>query len=145
VVQPSQPTTRHLDGFFLAAIAEGLAAADPGALLPPGTCRRWVPLAATEAYSAWVIAWPAGSGLGLHDHDGSTAAVHVVAGALRERFVLDDKLAVRWLDRGDTVLLPGDHRHEVVNVGTTEAISVHVYSPPLVDLTFRDDPALDLR
>src|SRR4051812_44977442 len=130
-VQPSEPTTQPLDRVVLAAIAEGLAAADPAALLAGGTGRRWMELAATDAYSAWVIAWPAGTGLGLHDHDGSSAAVHIVDGALRERFVEGDHLAVRWLDAGSTTLLAGDHRHEVVNVGAVEAISVHVYSPPL--------------
>jgi quercetin dioxygenase-like cupin family protein len=138
-------TTKHIDGAMLAAIAEGLAAADPTTLLAPGTTRRWAPIAVNDSYSAWVIAWPAGTGLGLHDHDGSDAAVHVVTGSLRERFVLGEDLAVRWLDGGSTTLLPGDHRHEVVNVGATEAISVHVYSPPLGDTSFRNDPEIDLR
>jgi len=41
--------------------------------------------------------------------------------------------------------LPHDHTHEVVNVGTVEAISVHAYSPPLFDLRLRADPSIDLR
>jgi quercetin dioxygenase-like cupin family protein len=138
-------STRRLDGVVLATIAEGFAAADPAAALPAGDRRRWAPLAETEAYSAWVIAWPAGTGLGLHHHDGSSAAVHVVGGSLRERFSLGGDLVVRWLDGGSTTVLPGDHEHEVVNVGATDAVSVHVYSPPLLDMAFRDDPEIDLR
>jgi quercetin dioxygenase-like cupin family protein len=138
-----QPT--HLEADVLAVIAEGLAVADPAARLDAGNLRRWAPIASTDAYSAWVIAWPAGTGLALHDHDGSAAAVHVVSGRLRERYVVADDLAVRWLDTGSTTLLPADHRHEVVNVGNDEAISVHVYSPPLLDTSFRDDPEIDLR
>jgi len=145
VMQQGSQAGQLVDGAVLAAIAEGLAAADPATMLAPGCERRWAPIAVTDAYSAWVIAWPAGTGLGLHDHDGSAAAVHVVAGSLRERFVLGDGLAVRWLDAGATTLLPSDHVHEVVNVGAAEAISVHVYSPPLLDTSFRDDPQIDLR
>ena len=97
----------------------------------------------SPAYEAWVIAWPAGSGLALHDHDGSAAAVHVVSGRLRERYVRDDgTVAVRWLTAGGTVALPGDHQHEVVNLGGDEVISVHVYAPPLADTSFREARSL---
>ena len=34
---------------------------------------------------------------------------------------------------------------DVNNVAAIEAVSVHVYSPPLNDLAFRDDPEIDLR
>jgi hypothetical protein len=138
-------TTDRLDDEALAMIADGLAMADPTAFLQPGMCRRWAQIASNDTYSAWVIAWPAGTGLAMHDHDGSSAAVRVVSGILRERYVTGDGLAVRWLDAGSPHVLPGDHRHEVVNVGDVEAISVHVYSPPLVDTSFRDDPEIDLR
>jgi cysteine dioxygenase type I len=129
----------------LAMIADGLAAADPTAFLESGDCRRWALIAGNETYSAWVIAWPAGTGLAMHDHDGSAAAVRVVSGVLRERYVAADGLAVRWLDRSSLHVLAPDHRHEVVNVGDVEAVSVHVYSPPLADTSFRDDPEIDLR
>ena len=138
-------TTDRLDDEALAMIADGLATADPTAFLHPGRRRRWAQIASNDTYSAWVIAWPAGTGLAMHDHDGSSAAVRVVSGILRERYVTGDGIAVRWLDEGSPHVLPGDHRHEVVNVGDVEAISVHVYSPPLVDTSFRDDPEIDLR
>ena len=135
----------RLDDEALATIADGLSAADPAAFLQPGECRRWSLIASTETYSAWVIAWPAGTGLALHDHDGSAAAVRVVSGILRERYAVGDGLAVRWLDESSLHVLAPEHRHEVVNVGDVEAVSVHVYSPPLVDTSFRDDPEIDLR
>ena len=134
-----------LDAQTLSTIVDGLASADPAAFLPAGDCRRWALIASTDAYSAWVIAWPGGTGLGLHDHDGSAAAIRVVTGRLRERYVAGDELTTRWLDAGTRQLLVGDHRHEMINVGSVEAISVHVYSPPLRDTTFRDDPQIDLR
>lgn len=129
----------------LSAIAEGIASADPGALLPVGDTRRWSLAARTEIYEAWVIAWPAGAGLAMHDHDGSTAAVSVVNGRLRERSAAaDGAVDLRWLRPGPAVVLPHDHVHEVVNVDDAEVVSVHVYSPPLADLSFRRDPELDL-
>jgi quercetin dioxygenase-like cupin family protein len=129
----------------LSAIAEGIASADPGALLPVGDVRRWALAARTEVYEAWVIAWPAGTGLAMHDHDGSTAAVSVVNGRLRERSVeADGAVHLRWLRPGPAVVLPHDHVHEVVNVDEAEVVSVQVYSPPMADLSFRRDPELDL-
>lgn len=143
-------TTGRVDDEALAAIAAGLADADPGAFLAAGSCRRWALIASNELYSAWVIAWPTGTGLGMHDHGGSSAAVQVVRGILRERYVAEGGdvaggLVVRWLDPGSLHVLAGEHRHEVVNVGDVEAVSVHVYSPPLVETSFRDDPEIDLR
>ena len=135
----------RLDEETLATIADGLAGSDPTTFLAPGACRRWALIAANDSYSAWVIAWPAGTGLAMHDHDGSAAAVRVVSGVLRERYVVGDGLAVRWLDGSTPHVLAPDHRHEVVNVGDVEAVSVHVYSPPLGDTSFRDDPEIDLR
>ncbi len=134
-----------LDAHTLSTIVGGLASADPAAFLPAGDCRRWALIASTDAYSAWVIAWPSGTGLGLHDHNGSAAAIRVVTGQLRERFVSGDELTTRWLDAGTQHVLAADHHHEMINVGSVEAISVHVYSPPLRDTTFRDDPEIDLR
>ena len=71
--------------------------------------------------------------------------MRVVSGILRERYAVGDGLAVRWLDESSLHVLAPEHRHEVVNVGDVEAVSVHVYSPPLVDTSFRDDPEIDLR
>jgi hypothetical protein len=134
-----------LDRSALVTIADGLAMAEPACFLPPGGDRRWAAIATTDSYSAWVIAWPAGTGLGWHDHAGSAAAVRVVSGVLRERYVDGDSVAARWLVDGPVYPLGRDHRHEVVNVGDVEAVSVHVYSPPLADTAFRDDPEIDLR
>src|SRR4051794_17309082 len=112
-----QSTPTALDPQALATIADGLAGADPMTFLQPGDCRRWALLASTHSYSAWVIPRPAGTRPGLHAHARSTAAVRVVTGELRERFVVGDTLAPRGLGAGALPVLPADHRHEVVNVG----------------------------
>jgi quercetin dioxygenase-like cupin family protein len=129
----------------LSAIADGIAAGDPGAFVPSGTDRRWGIVVATEAYEAWVIAWPSGTGLAMHDHGGARAAVRVVSGRLRERFHAGGAVQLRWLDAGQAQVLSADHVHEVINLNDTEAITVHVYSPPVGDMGFRVDPEIDLR
>jgi hypothetical protein len=142
----AQTEIPRLDDDALRAIADGIAGADPCALLPDGDRRRWGLVVRTPAYEAWVIAWPQGAGLAMHDHRGSRAAVSVVRGELRERFVDASRVSVqtRRLLPGVLVVLPADHIHEVANVGLIEAVSVHVYSPPCDDVDFRDDPELDL-
>jgi quercetin dioxygenase-like cupin family protein len=141
----STRTPSALDSDTLSTIADGIAAGNPAEFVPAGTARRWGIIAGNESYGAWVIAWPAGTGLAMHDHSGSRAAIRVVSGRLRERFHADGSVHVRWLDPGDTHVLPDDHVHEVINLHDTEAISVHVYSPPVADMGFRIDPEIDLR
>lgn len=128
---------------LLAQIASGLGTANVTEALPQGAGRRWALLLESDAYEAWVIAWPAGTGLEMHDHDGSAASIHVVSGRLRERFVdRAGDVIVRWLDAGDTVVLAHDHRHEAVNLDAEQVVSVHVYSPRLKDQSFRATKAI---
>src|SRR6478609_3379345 len=134
-----------LDVDALVDIADGVACGNPGAFVPTGDARRWALVVQTERYAAWVIAWPPGTGLAMHDHDGSNAVIRVVAGNLRERFHSPTGVRTRWLTPGDRHVLPDDHVHEVINLGEQEAVTVHVYSPPLADMTFRIDPEIDLR
>src|SRR5215204_3599638 len=100
------PVEPALDDTSLADIASGIAAGNPRALVPDGDVRRWGLVAATDEYEAWVIAWPAGTGLAMHDHDGSRAAVAVVSGSLRERFSDESGRHVRWLAPGEVHVLP---------------------------------------
>lgn len=101
---------------------------------------RWyVPLLDTDEANAWLILWAPVSGLDLHDHDGSAATVAVLRGVLDERYVArDGHRHHRRLTVGSTTHLPEDHVHAVTNPSTrTTAASIHVYSPPLVDVSFR--------
>lgn len=126
----------------LAAMAATLAAR-PTTDAPPGEGRRWQRIAATDRYEAWVIAWPHGTGLALHDHAGSVAGVAMVTGRLRERYLLDGTLHTRWWATGDALALAADHAHEVLSLDGAEAVSVHVYSPPLGEVRFRAEQAID--
>ena len=133
----------RLDDRDLIALVEQVANGDPHAVIPAGDSRRWGLAYATPDVEVWVIEWPPGSGLEMHDHDDSTAAVRVIDGRLRERYVYDGDVIMRWLG-GRTFVLPRDHVHEVINTETIPAVSIHAYSPPIAEMSFRDDPAFDV-
>src|SRR5580658_7208521 len=54
----------------------------PGAL--DERSRSWRLMARTPDFDAWLIAWPKGGKVELHDHGTSTGAVSVIRGALVE-------------------------------------------------------------
>jgi hypothetical protein len=113
----------------LADIAATLAAAAP-VDIPPGPGRRWAKVAETETHEAWVIAWPPGAGLPMHHHGGAAGAIQMLQGELAERHLVDGTMVERVLGPGRPVTMPPDHVHQVANLDLTEAVSVHVYSPP---------------
>ncbi|MCF3961168.1 cysteine dioxygenase [Streptomyces fuscigenes] len=137
------PSPAELLSFVRATAADAeLVASLP--LDPEG--RTWIRLDGPEGSEAWLIGWPPGTGTGWHDHGGSYGAFATAAGALRE-----DSLAARlptegWktlelaegvdrnrlLEGGDARAFGEHHVHEVRNEsGTTHAVSVHAYYPPL--------------
>jgi predicted metal-dependent enzyme (double-stranded beta helix superfamily) len=106
-----------------------------------GDKQRWyVPLLADEHTEAWLLGWPAGGRIELHDHGGSSGAYCVVKGRLVETFARpgDDHLRQRRLRTGWVVGFGPDHIHDVTNGGSSQALSVHVYSPRLTTMTFYD-------
>jgi len=76
----------------------------------------------------WLITWPPGFRLPAHDHGGATQILTVVAGELAEVTVSDDGAVQRPLHANRTRIQTGDHMHEVVNPGTTYAITLHLYT-----------------
>jgi quercetin dioxygenase-like cupin family protein len=134
-----------LESHELAEIAAGLGRTAAADLIQSGDKRRWSYAIRSERYEAVVIAWPPGAGLRMHDHGGSLAAIYVTNGRLRERYLdSDGRERVRWLSAGETTELPGTHVHEVINLDDAEVVSVHVYSPPLDDDSFRVDKEIDI-
>lgn len=141
----TQPPLVVADHDELSQIAAEVAESYPLGLLPPGSTRRWVLARETLHAEAWIIVWPPGTGLRLHDHAGSLASVKMISGRLRERTVaIDGTSSRRWLESGNRIDLPADHRHEVINLDDVDAVSVHVYSPPLGDTSFRNDKELSI-
>ena len=96
-----------------------------------GVARRWERLATTGPYEAWLIVWPQGSAIELHDHGASGGAMAMVSGVLEEIYLSwehGDAMALRSrnLFAGRSVLLPPDHVHGLTNGSDVPAISVHI-------------------
>jgi hypothetical protein len=110
---------------------------------------RWyVPLLEGPEFEAWLLGWPVGQGIELHDHGESSGALVVVEGALLETYVEasewlrpDARLRHRRLPEGASVAFGPDHIHDVVNGGGRQALSIHVYSPRLRSMTFYENTA----
>lgn len=144
------PSGRDAEVVSLRVIAEGLAQVAVPWELRDGTApaeRRYERVLATAAYDAWLIYWPAGFELPLHDHGGSWGAFSVVGGGLDEITVVDGERVSRRLERGETVHFGPDHVHAVANSTMLPATSLHVYSPPLSSMAYfepTDDGSLAL-
>ena len=101
--------------------------------------------ASTEA---WLIIWPPGGQLELHDHGESHGAFWVAEGMLEERYAPRPNTTMlfgtRYHATSSGICFDGGYLHDVRNAGGLTAVSVHVYSPPLVSMTYyrRDGRAL---
>jgi quercetin dioxygenase-like cupin family protein len=123
------------------AVASRLAPAVhwPGAL--DVTRRSWRLVARTPDFDAWLIAWPSGGRVELHDHGPSTGAVSVISGTLVEAVPWRDdtgrlSLVRHELHAGTTLGFRSGHVHDVTNESDGHALSLHVYSPALTAMTF---------
>ena len=85
----------------------------------------------------WLLSWVPGQGTALHDHGPSAGAFAVAQGALTERVVGAGRGGRRphevtgELGVGRVRYFGPHYVHQVRNVGTEAAVSVHVYSPRL--------------
>jgi hypothetical protein len=109
----------------------------PQSELPFGE-RTYELLERTTDVELWLIHWPTGGGLVLHDHGGSAGAFHVVAGALDETSTAFGgrtlRLARLFCNQGKS--FGPSYVHSVVNSERAAATSVHAYSPPLTSMGF---------
>ncbi len=130
-----------MDDTGLILTARELADAYRPQHLPNGGGERtWQLILRTAHLEAWLIVWPPGTGIDLHDHGTSEGALAVVQGALTERVLWHEVgtpfLAERRLGEGRAVELPAGHVHAMTNDLGTTAVSVHVYSPRLTEMTY---------
>ena len=82
---------------------------------------------------------PAGEHVELHDHGGASGALCVVAGQLVETWATGlsaTRLRQRRLDRGAVAAFGPEHVHDVVNAGRSHALTIQVYTPRLVSMTY---------
>ncbi len=107
---------------------------------------RWfLRLATHDDYDTWFIGWDSHQGVDLHDHGGSSGALYVVEGELLESSTTrqgDGRLCEQLLTPGTARAFGPGHVHRVVNPSAAVATSIHVYSPPLVNMDFYD-PSVD--
>jgi hypothetical protein len=111
----------------------------PGAL--DAQRREWRLMARTPDFDAWLIAWPSGGKVELHDHGNSTGAVIGISGALVEAVPWRDdtgrlSLVHHELQAGATLGFGAGHVHDVTNGSDSHSLSLHVYSPALTSMTF---------
>jgi hypothetical protein len=97
--------------------------------------RRQRRLDATAHLEIWLVSWPAGSTTGWHDHGVAEGAFVTVRGMLTETAWSGGGFHGRELGSGEGRSFGARHVHEVANLGSLPALSVHVYSPALTRLT----------
>jgi Cysteine dioxygenase type I len=98
---------------------------------PAATERTYAALRRDADVDLWAIFWLPENDTGWHDHDTSSGAVHVVAGALEEHALLLVAPERRRLHRaGSTFSFDPSHIHRLTCAGA-RAVSIHAYSPPL--------------
>ncbi|MEH1015070.1 cysteine dioxygenase family protein [Micromonospora sp. CPCC 206060] len=97
---------------------------------------RWYARLATgPGHEVWLLSWLPGQGTDLHDHGGCAGAFLVVAGELTEETVDRGRLRPTRLSAGTGRRFGPRHVHQVTNLGTIPAVSVHVYRPALRRMT----------
>lgn len=157
----SRPGSTGTTSAMLRWAAAFAATADLPELLPISNERTWIPLPNPAGWDAWLIAWPAGSDTGWHDHQGAAGVFYVARGVLTEFSLAGGRSAAS--DTGASVAAPianwtdvrtrrveagrgrglgTNHVHHVVNEYDQPAYSVHAYSPRLYGMThytWRDD------
>jgi predicted metal-dependent enzyme (double-stranded beta helix superfamily) len=92
----------------------------------------------------WLLSWLPEQGTPLHDHGTSAGAFNVVRGTLTERVVVAGRSGVHEatdeLTAGRVRHFGPHYVHQVTNVGSEPAVSVHVYTPGLSRMnTYRID------
>ena len=119
----------------LEAYARELAAA-PGPwrhlVAPDPAQRTYELLHHDDEVMAWLICWLDDHDTGFHDHDGSSGAVAVVEGAVREeRLRLGSAPLERVARAGQSFTFSAADIHRVRHEAGRPAITIHAYSPPL--------------
>jgi predicted metal-dependent enzyme (double-stranded beta helix superfamily) len=96
-----------------------------------GGRRHYVSIHRDEYVDVWLICWSAGNDTGWHDHDISSGAVRVLRGELVESKPRIGGVHARTtVSEGCSFSFGPDHIHRLTDEAD-QAVSLHVYSPPL--------------
>jgi hypothetical protein len=80
----------------------------------------------------WLICWNQRQDTGLHDHDLSGGAVHIVEGELDEdRLMIGNGIDTTRHRAGESFTFDPSRIHDVRHAGDAPTVSLHFYSPPL--------------
>ena len=94
--------------------------------------RTYAELRRDDDVAVWLICWMNDHDTGYHDHDLSSGAVAVTAGAVREeRLVLGGAPRARTVGAGESFTFGAADIHRVSHAGAEPAVTLHAYSPPL--------------
>jgi hypothetical protein len=97
------------------------------------TQRVYEELLSDEHVTAWLICWMDEHDTGFHDHDVSAGAVAVVSGAVREeRLAIEGPTRTGVFRAGASFHFSAADIHRVSHAGSDPAVTLHVYSPPLL-------------
>lgn len=103
--------------------------------------RYYARLAAEREFEAWLLTWVPGQGTDWHDHGGSAGAFVTVRGTLTEQHATVSPVGPprivpepRQLSAGTLRAFGTKHIHRVTNNALEPAVSLHVYSPALVEM-----------
>jgi predicted metal-dependent enzyme (double-stranded beta helix superfamily) len=132
----SRPRGRDLSGPDLEAFV-GELAAQPELWIDlvkhDSSQRVYEELLSDAHLTAWLICWMDDHDTGFHDHDLSAGAVAVVSGAVREeRLAIDGPSHNRTFAAGGSFHFSPADIHRVRHCGSDPAVTLHVYSPPLL-------------
>jgi len=103
--------------------------------------RYYARLASEPDFEAWLLTWVPGQGTEWHDHGGSAGAFITLQGTLTELHATVspgqspriDPVA-RQLTAGSLRPFGTKHVHKVTNNDVEPAVSLHVYSPALIEM-----------
>ncbi|HXC45859.1 MAG TPA: cysteine dioxygenase family protein [Solirubrobacteraceae bacterium] len=99
------------------------------------TQRHYEEIFSDEYLTGWLICWMEDHDTGFHDHDVSCGAVAVVSGCVREeRLTPDGAGSDRLVRAGESFNFSASDIHRVRHAGSDPAVSLHVYSPPLLHM-----------
>lgn len=102
----------------------------PHVAFPEGR-RHYVSLHRDEHVDVWLLCWTPENDTGWHDHDVSSGAVRVVAGAIEENNPRIGGEPLRTvMPEGASFCFGPEHIHRLTGVEDA-SVSIHAYSPPL--------------
>jgi predicted metal-dependent enzyme (double-stranded beta helix superfamily) len=136
VANVPRPRGRDLSGPELQAFADELAARPElwiDRVKHDTTQRVYEELLSDQHVTAWLICWMDDHDTGFHDHDVSAGAVAVVGGRVQEeRLRIDGPPSHQVVTVGNSFHFSPADIHRVRHAGSDPAVTLHVYSPPLM-------------